>query len=347
MRIYSLKPFKLESDSDRQYDILRAYLISKRLQAIPNEVPNVINQRVHKVRCDTSAIQKLRQEFPVIDETSVSAFAYKYDLQFMFFYRKNSRQQMEHVFKIGNGKMVINIGLSGFEDIGQVSFTKLSLLREMDRPAEPCNYLKSKMRSFHSILDAFRYLKMLDKTDEEFFQDWGTLEIKFNQFLSFAKLFKIGIEVWTDEEQPDRLRTAYVEPKVVILISKAIQTKMLIHIHDEIKIVLDPTFLRVHHCKKCFKDFKRKQQLLIHEKACERGTIYSYKEKKYGCDTEDVRLRLVEKQILQVNEPSLYNFVSFDIESLNVPVQQSLNRNGVVRYKQEVQSCLMFYKIVY
>ena len=85
MRIYSLKPFKFEQDNDRNYDILRAYLIEKRLAISPNEVPNVINQRVNRVRCDTFAINQLKLEFSHIDNDTVYQFATKYDVKFVFY----------------------------------------------------------------------------------------------------------------------------------------------------------------------------------------------------------------------------------------------------------------------
>ena len=336
MRIYSLKPFKLEQDNDRNYDILRAYLIEKRLTISPNEVPNVINQRVNRVRCDTFAIDKLKLEFPYINHDTVGQFASNYDVKFVFYYRKNSRTDMKEITRIGSGKLVVNIGISGFETFDNISFRKLSLLREMHNLAGPCNYLKSKIRPFHSILDAFRHLKMLEMYEDEFFQEWGTLEIKFNQFKTFAKLFKCGIEIWTDEEKPSRLRTAYLEPKAVILINKTIENKSSIHVHDQIKLVIDPAFLRVYSCENCFKDFYSKFNLARHVKSCVQGTKYTYKEKQYGYDTENIRSRLNQKNVLEKNEPCLYNFVSFDIESLNVPVQESLSCNTTVRFKQEV-----------
>ena len=335
MRIHGLKPFKLETDALRNFDILRAYLIEKRLLSFPNEVPSVIDMRITRVRQDTSAIYRLREEFPIIDHESIHDFATKYDLKFEFYYRKNSRVDFQNVHRIGNGKTVIHLSVRKFNTVSDLSFCTMSLLREMHKPATVCNYLKSKIRHCYSILDAFRHAKNFNLTEEEFFQDWGTLEIKFNQLRSFAKLYKVGIEVWSDEENPSRLRTAYIEPKIVILVNQKIRSKMSIHVHDEIKLVLDPNYLRVHLCSKCFKDFKSKYHLTRHEKACEKGTNYTFKEKKYGANTENTRSRLIRKGILKIDEPSLYNFVSFDIESLNVPVT-STNSNRVIRFKQEV-----------
>ena len=95
MRIHGLKPFKFEVDDMRKYDILRAYLIEKRLLTCPNEVSSVIDMRITRVRKDTSAINRLRQEFPIIDHEGVHDFAQKYDLKFEFYYRPK-----EHKFEI-------------------------------------------------------------------------------------------------------------------------------------------------------------------------------------------------------------------------------------------------------
>ena len=336
MRKYELKPFKLESDPDRYYDILRSVLINEKLQNLPHGGANLVSKRIQRAKQDTSAINNLKEDFPVINHESVELLANRFDVKFIFYWQHNSRSDLKLLTSIGSGAKLIHLKIKCLEDIEQISFSKLEFLRELDVPPEPCNLLKSKIKKFYSFLDAFRHRNLMNLSEETFFQEWGSFEVKFGQIRAFAKLFKVSFALWSDEKEPTLIRSAYVDEKIDILISKDIIRNQKISIYDEFMLVLDSSILKKFVCKICEKTFKRKYDRNEHEKVCQNGTKYSYKEKIYGQNQTSLGAKLISKNCISASDSCDTNFVSFDIESVNTPITSSFGGKTVVRNIQEV-----------
>lgn len=181
MRKYELKPFKLETDNERYYDILRSVLINEKLLNLPHGGANLVSKRIQRAKQDTSAINNLRADYPQIDSRSVKDLADRFDIKFSFYSQKDSRSDLKIITEIGSGSKSIHLKIKSYEDYHNISFSNLQLLRELEIPPEPCGQLQAKMKKFHSLLDALRYAKLLNMSEETFFEEWGSLDIQFGQ----------------------------------------------------------------------------------------------------------------------------------------------------------------------
>ena len=336
MKKHDLKPFKFEKDIERKYDILRSVILENSISGLYRDQQALINDRFSRARKDTSGIENLKKDFPTINTSSVEDLSQRFNVEFKFYTQKSSRFSPVLVQTIGRGEKTINLKIKEFETEGVISFSNLWLLREMEKEAQPCNFLKSKIKKCHSLLDAFKTKDFSHFNDETFYEQWGSLEIKFSQIRQFAKLFGFGIAIWTDESQPSRVRCAYIEKKIDIMVSNDILRKQKLHIHDPFFLVLDSSYIRAFYCKECGIAFKCKRNCSRHEQVCQKGTKYSYKEKKYGHEQNDIKKSLIEKGILSKDDNSEENFVSFDIESLNIPIKIKNGSKTIVKYVQEV-----------
>ena len=336
MRKYDLKPFKFENDRDRKYDILRSVLLENSIRDLSGDEVELIKKRFSRARNDTSGIENLKKDFQFINDESVFELSERFDVTFKFYTQNSSRFSPIFVKNIGEGPRIIHLKIKCLETETEISFSNLWLLREMEKAAEPCNFLKSKLKKCYSLLNALKIKNFTNMDDETFFQEWGSLEIKFGEIRQFAKLFGFSFAIWTDETKPSRVRCAYLERKIDILLSSEILKKQKLHIHDEFYLVLDPSYLRVFSCKTCNMIFKSKYHCSRHEKSCLNGTKYTYKEVKYGRGQNSMRKMLVEKGLLTEGDSPDEHFVSFDIESLNTPSANVTGSKTVVQYIQEV-----------
>ena len=119
MRKYELKPFKLETDTERYYDILRSVLINEKLLNLPHGGANLVSKRIQRAKQDTSAINTLKADFPEIDSRSVRVLADRFDIKFYFYSQKNSRSDLELITEIGSGSKSIHLKI-----ISQVKHTR-------------------------------------------------------------------------------------------------------------------------------------------------------------------------------------------------------------------------------
>ena len=216
MRKHDLKPFKFEKDIERKYDILRSVILENSISGLYRDQHALINDRFSRARKDTSGIENLKKDFPTINTASVEDLSRRYNVKFKFYTQKSSRFSPILVQTIGSGEKTINLKIKEFETEGVVSFSNLWLLREMEKEADPCNFLKSKIKKCYSLLDAFKTRDFRNFNDETFFEEWGSLEIRFGQIRQFAKLFGFSIAIWTNESQPSRVRCAYIEKKLTL-----------------------------------------------------------------------------------------------------------------------------------
>lgn len=121
-----------------------------------------------------------------------------------------------------------------------------------------------------------------------------------------------------------------------ILISNDIIKSNKLNIFDNFMLVLDKNILKAFECEICCKSFNSKFNRDRHEKTCQNGTKYSYKEKVYGPSHGNIRSSLIQNGLLQKSDSCDKNFVSFDIESVNTPVECTMAGNTIVRHVQEV-----------
>ena len=336
MRKYELKPFKLETDTERYYDILRSVLINEKLLNLPHGGANLVSKRIQRAKQDTSAINNLKADFPEINSCSVAVLADRFDIKFYFYSQKDSRSDLELITEIGSGSKSIHLKIKTYEDLYNISYSNLQLLRELEIEPKPCGQLQVKIKKFHSILDAFRHAKLWTISEEKFFEEWGSFDIKFGHIRTFAKLFKCSFAIWSDEKEPSLIRTAYIDNKIDIIISNNIIKSQKLNIFDTITLVLDRNMLKAFECEICNKLFKSKFNRDRHEKTCQNGTKYSYKEKIYGPNHGNLRSELIKSGLLSKSTECDKHFISFDIESVNTPVKCTMAGNTIVRHVQEV-----------
>ena len=330
MRETSLKPFKHERDESREYDILRAIIFFLALEKSGRE-GSALRKTFYLCRMSTGKILQLRHEYPEITLATLDILAKKFDLEFVFWYRDNSKSELKQKARVGSSSRQVHLKFSMLEDFDVISLKNLTFLTELEIEAEPCNFLKSKITRFYSFLHALSSLKFRNFSEEEFFQDWGTFKINFKDEKKFCRLFGFGFSIWCSETLKVRFKRSWSESQIHILLRKENFRKGFINVLDSISIAVEPSILQVYFCDLCGLNFSTKQKLLSHEKICSDPTKYFFKEAKYGHDNFDPRDALIEENILSSNDNNHLKFVSFDIESVNVPYEDDMYLDGVQR----------------
>ena len=313
-----LKPFKGEKDVDRNFDILRSLIISKKLEKRGKINASQRSNLLRYTRTNYLAISELRRKYPIINDEIVKKIANENNCRFNFWSQENTRTQFKLITSFGKKGTEINLKISGFETFHEISYRNMMLILDLHHK-KPFNSANKRLKCFPSISHAVNHFCKTKFSEEEFFNLWGDYEIRFRQEEQFIEIFGIGLSFWRDDGHFRRLRASWSENHIPILISVEKYKKLKMSIYEEITVVIDKNVLKDFRCQHCSSHFSTKQHLKEHEKICQLDTSYHYTEKQYG-DVKSVRQILIDEGIVPENDESYKNFVAFDIECLSVPI---------------------------
>ena len=128
-----LKPCAKEKDPNRTYDILRSILFAKAMKKRGKMSDQQRKNLIKYTRADLRSIASLRTKYPNISEETVNVIANEQNVLFQFWTQQNNRTKPMFVTKIGSDGIVINLKISGFETLNQISFNNLKMLLETDK----------------------------------------------------------------------------------------------------------------------------------------------------------------------------------------------------------------------
>ena len=313
-----LKPFRGETDPDRNFDILRSVILTKKLaskgELSSKQRANLINY----CRTNIKTINELKKKYPVINDEQVALIAEENDVRFFFWTQQTTRHKLKLVTQIGRTGLDINLKISGYETVNQISYRKLILLLSLDNEG-PYNSQNKRLKNFTSISHAVNHFLGTKYTEEEFFELWGDYEIRFRHEETFNKTFGIGFSIWSDDGKFTRYRDSWTTPHIPILMKPDRYRKLKFTIYEPFTAVIDDKILKDFRCPHCSHSFKRKWVRDKHAKTCLNGTTYKCHEKQYGGDIKAIRELLIDEGTIPEDDDSYKNFCSFDIESLSLP----------------------------
>ena len=314
-----LTPFRGEIDRNRDFDILRSVIIIKKLASKTNLTQRQRENVVQYCRRNKKLVYDLRKKYPIINDKSVEKIAIENGIKFFFWTLENTRKKFKLVTQIGKNGIDVNLKISGFENINQISYQNMILIFDFDNE-NPYNSSNKRIAQFSSISHAVNHFLGTNLTEEEFFDKWGDFEIRFRDEENFIERFGIGFSFWSDDGKYRRLRGSWSDNHIPILMQTERYRKLKFTIYEKFTAVIDQSVLKEFRCKHCATSFTTKFKMKNHEKECQKETIYHCVEKQYGGDLHSVRKILINENIIPEDDDSYRNFVSFDIECLSVSI---------------------------
>ena len=189
-----------------------------------------------------------------------------------------------------------------------------------------------------------RISKGFEISDIDFYQQWGQDKVHFKDEKKFVKVFGFGFNLWTKHDSAkftaELFLKSWIEDSPHFIIKSEILNQGYIHIHDEMQVVLDESYVQSSTCsksEKCRFETRNKHKLDRHEKACSDKTVIRYKQKCFG-NQNTVRKELIEEGIICPDDSSHKRFISFDIESLNVTDSKRAYSKTILHGVQKVVS---------
>ena len=238
-----LKPFRGETDPDRNFDILRSVILTKKLaskgELSSKQRANLINY----CRTNIKTINELKKKYPVINDEQVALIAEENDVRFFFWTQQTTRDKLKLVTQIGKTGLDINLKISGYETKDKISFRKLILLLTLD-DKEPYKSQNKRLAYFTSISLAVNYFLGTKYTEEEFFELWGEKEIRFSDEKAFTKTFGIGFSIWSDDGKFTRYRDSWTTPHIPILMKAERYRKLKFTIDEDFTAIIDRKWLQ-------------------------------------------------------------------------------------------------------
>lgn len=190
----------------------------------------------------------------------------------------------------------------------------------------------------------YRISKGLDISEIDFYQKWGGDKVNLKDEKKFIKVFGFGFNIWTKHDSAKFAAEPYIkswdEDSPHFIIKLELLHREYIHIHDEMQVVLDKSYVQPYTCsksEKCRFETRNKSKLDRHEKACSDKTVIRYKQKCFGNQT-NARKDLIDAGIIYPNDSSHKRFIAFDIESLNVTDSKRAYSKTILHGVQKVVS---------